>query len=58
MRTCKAIFRITGISGVSPAQREEIIQCVQYNMNEAKELLAMKYGVDKSHISLISLKPF
>ena len=48
-------FRVEHTPGINPMQREEIVQCI--NQNEAREFLARKYGVDKSHIAIIAMRP-
>ena len=55
MKSYTVVFRIERTPGISPTQRTDVVQCI--NFNEAKELLARRYGVDKSHIALISMKP-
>lgn len=55
MKNYTVTFRIERTPGISPTQRTDVVQCI--NFNEAKELLARRYGVDKSHIALISMKP-
>ena len=55
MKNYNVVFRVERTPGISPQQRNEVVQCI--NFNEAKEILARRYGVDKSNIALITMKP-
>jgi len=54
MKNFTVTFRIERTPGIQPTQRQETVQCI--NMNEAKEILARRYGVDKTHVAIISMR--
>ena len=55
MKNFSVTYRIENTPGISPTQRTEVIQCI--NMNEAKEILARRYGVDKNHVAIVGMRP-
>ena len=51
MKNYSVKYKISNTPGISPSV--EVIQCL--NLNEAKEILSRKYGVDKNRITIFRM---